>query len=231
MNLTMWGVNEWVAVVSATLALASFLFNWGLVRRQAAMQFESLKAQMDADMMHWAHEAIDAVSDAIALARSGGVYEPADLRRRLLETSQRLSSLADRGRLYFPNVQPEASGQEREAAFRGFRPTILDSVVFAHYQVDQLNPDLREPDHDAAAFLTKCRRLLVSEVQNAIDPRRRSAMLRQLATGKTSHAAESIRSASELGEDLRARYPDIGVGARGEDWIAQRTERVRRGRA
>ena len=168
------GVNEWVAIGSALIAVLSFVFNWAVVRRQMAMQYESLRAQMDGEMMAWAHEAIDLVSDGARLAKGRGLaYGEQELRPMLLETAQRLSAAADRGRLFFPNVEHHKHGQDKEAAFQGFRPVILDAVIFAHYQVDKIEPSGAGPDQAAADYLTKCRRLLVSEVQSAVDPRRR----------------------------------------------------------
>lgn len=217
-----WGVNESVAAISAILALASLVLNWLVVRRQTALQFESLKAQMDAEVLSWAHEAIDLVSEGAYLARGRGTIHSADEFRRLaFETCLKLSSSADRGRLFFPNEAPSEHGQEKEGAFQGFRPPILDAVVFASAQIERLAPE-GGPDEDAARFMIKCRRLLVSEVQNAIDPRRRGQMLRQLAIGRMDDKKSSFRLAAELGETLEARYPGFLLQRRDEKWIAAR---------
>jgi hypothetical protein len=226
-----WGVNEWVAAGSAGLALVSFLFNWVIVGRQTQLQFESLKAQMDADTLTWTHEAIDLVSEGVTLARGRGVVYPADeFRRRALEVSQKISSAADRGRLYFPNEAPDQHGQEKEGAFQGYRPPILDAVVFACTQVERMDADEAGPDQVAAEFLIKCRRLLVSEAQNAIDPRRRGAMLRQLAQGRADDDKSSFRIAAELGEALEARFPGYLLIRRDETWIAKREALTRKAR-
>lgn len=225
-----WGVNEWVAAVSAGLALFSLVLNWIVVRRQTALQFESLKAQMDAEVLSWVHEAIDLVSQSAALARGrGAVYQPEEFRRQMLETGQKLSSSADRGRLFFPNEAPDAHGQDKEAAFQGFRPPILDAVVFAAGQVERLTPE-GGPDDDAAAFLVKCRRLLVSEAQNAIDPRRRGQMLRRLAIGRIDDKKSAFAIAAELGEAMEARYPGYLVQRRDASWVAEREGIARRAR-
>ena len=47
------------------------------IASQTQLQFESLKAQMDTEVFAWAHEAIDLVAQAVALARGRGVaYQP-----------------------------------------------------------------------------------------------------------------------------------------------------------
>lgn len=218
-----WGVNEWVAAVSALLALASLVLNWVVVRRQTQLQFETLKAETDAEVLAWAHEAIDLVSQGAALARGrGGVYGGEEFLRLALETGTKLSSAADRGRLFFPNEAPEAHGRDKEGAFQGYRPPALDAVVFACAQVDRIAPTGEGPDDEAAAFLVKCRRLLVSEVQNAIDPRRRRQMMQQLQIGRSDDKKSAFAVAAELGEAMEARYPGYLLERRGPDWVAKR---------
>ena len=218
-----WGANEWVAVASAGLALASLVLNWAVVRHQTQLQFESLKAQMDADVLAWAHEAINLVSEAEALARGCGVtHSPDEFRRAAHETAQRLSAAADRGRLFFPNFTPDKHGQHKEAAFQGFRQPILDAVIFSCSQLERMVPDASGPDEEAAAFLNKCRRLLVSEAQNAVDPRRRGQMLRRLALGRTDDKKSAFAVAAELGEALEARHPGYLIERRDAKWVAER---------
>ncbi len=216
-------VEGWVAVGSAALALVSLVLNWVVVRRQTQLQFETLKAEMDAEVIAWAHEAIDVVSEGIALARGRGTTYGADEFARLAhEASQKLSSIADRGRLFFPNEAPDLHGQDKETAFQGYRPPILDAVVFACNRLARIEPGAGGPDQDGADFLSKCRRLLVSEAQNAIDPRRRGQMLRRLAIGRLDDKTSAYALAAELGEALEALYPGYLLQRRDAAWIANR---------
>lgn len=224
-----WGVNEIVAVVSALLAILSVALNWIVVRRQTAMQFASLKTQMDADVLNWAHDAIELVSYGVALARGRRDVYGQDFVRVRLETAQRLSASADRGRLFFPNEAPGAQGADKESAYQGFRPPILDAVVFACGQVERLDETASGPDEAAARFLIQCRRLLVSEVQNAIDPRRRSQMMRRLAVGRLDDKTSSFQTAADLGEALEERYPGYLIHRRDAAWVAAREKHAREG--
>lgn len=221
--------SDWIGIGSAGLAIISVALNWMVVSRQTRVQAETLRASADAEVMGWANQAIDKLSEGIALARGrGSAYEEGELRRRLLETSSALSALADRGRLFFPNQEHATHGNEKESAFQGFRPVILDTVIFAHYQLDYVDPAGSGPDLAACEYLVKCRRLLVSEVQEAVDPRRRGQMMRLLSVGgRSGSRTASFTAASALGEDLRARYPDVKVAARGPDWIAKREKAAR----
>lgn len=218
-----WGINEWVAVISAIVAVVSFGLNWLVVRRQTELQYETLRAEMDAEVIAWSHEAIDQVSQAAGVARGrGATYSADETRRMAFETCQRLSSIADRGRLFFPNESPETHGRDKEAAFQGFRPPILDAVVFASTRIGRLDASATEPDTDAAEFLAKCRRLLVSEAQNAIDPRRRGQMLRRLAVGRLDDKTSAYALSAELGEALESLYPGYLLQRRDAAWIANR---------
>jgi len=82
----------------------------------------------------------------------------------------RLSSLIDTGRWYFPNIQDEVYGRHKEPAYRGFRQPVLDYVVDAYIALESTE------DRDViVAKLLTCQRLFVSDIQIAINPRRREA--------------------------------------------------------
>lgn len=204
-----WGMNEWIAAGSAAIALLSLVLNWLVIRRQTSLQFESLKAQVDAEVLDWAQEAINILSECVALAQSRGAAAGADnFRARALDLSHKLSAIADRGRLFFPNENPEALGLENEAAFQGVRPSILDALIFACCQVEYLDRDGDGPDEEAAGYFVRCRRLLVSEAQNAIDPRIRATVLKQLALGRLDDAQSSYDVVTRLHADLDSRFPN-----------------------
>lgn len=225
-----WGVNEWVAVGSAVLAVVSLVFNWIVVRKQTELQTATLRVEMDSEVIAWTQETIDAVSAGVALAheRGGEGYGAGEFRRSVNEASQKLSSLADRGRLFFPNDRPDAHGSEKEGAFQGHRQPILDAVVFACARLARMDVSLTTPDADCAAFLIKCRRLLVSEAQNAVDPRRRKEMLDRLDVGRKDDKVSAFRTASEIGEEMEALFPGFLDVPRGEAWIAKREALAKR---
>lgn len=226
-----WGVNEYVAVGSALLAVVSLIFNWIVVKKQTELQTATLRVEMDSEVISWSQEAIDAVSDGIALARGRGTegYGSAgEFRRVVSEASQKLSSLADRGRLFFPNHQHDTHGNHKESAFQGFRQPILDAVVFACARLDRMDPTIGTPDNESADYLLKCRRLLVSEAQNAIDPRRSREMLNRLDVGRKDDKISAFRTAAEIGEEMEALFPGFLLERRDEKWIAAREAMSRR---
>src|SRR5262245_7445803 len=120
MDLADFTLDKGIAVLSAGIAVISFAFNWGVVQRQTAMQAEGLRAQMDAGVMAWANEAIDALARAGALAENRGVSGgETELRRERATLLSHLSAIADRGRLFFPNYAHQQHGKDKEGAFQG----------------------------------------------------------------------------------------------------------------
>lgn len=220
------GVNELVAIVSAIIAVVSLGLNWLIVRRQLELQVETLKTKMDSEVFGWSQDAISVVSHGVALIRSAELYQPDEFRRLAIQSQHDLAAIADRGRLFFPNELAHQHGEHNERAFQGIRPPILDAIVFASCQMAQVAAQSRdEPFAPAAQFLVKCRRLLVSEAQNAVDPRRREAIMKRLAIGRMDDTKSNFDVAYELGTALDARYPGLPVMAA---WTAAQ-ERIRNG--
>jgi len=207
-----WGVNEWVAAVSAAIAVVSFALNLRVVNRQTKLQFETLKVEMDSEVFAWSHEAMDVLSDGVALLRTAHLRAAEEFQRMAIEAEHKLSAIADRGRLLFPNDHPHLSGREKEGAFQGIRPPVLDAIVFASCQMAQVAAQPQDQAYEPAAdFLIKCRRLLVSEAQNAVDPRRRGAMLERLDDGRKDDKKSNFDVAYELGMAFDSRYPGLPV--------------------
>ena len=203
------GAAEIAAVVSTAIAVASLVLNFVLVRRQSAIQLEDLKAQVDRDILGWAGEAMRALAEAervICELKSHGNGEVFEMSR--YEVSSRLSELADRGRLFFPNLPDPFHGHQKEAAFRGLRPPVLDAMVFAHYAVLRVTPGTHDPNA-IAGFLRRCRRVLVSEVQVAIDPRRRTRVISTLSKARGAEPKLGFRQAGELAAALDGLFPGV----------------------
>ncbi len=203
-----WDISTVVAVASAGLAVISALVSWRNAARLATLQYDALKAGLDADVVSWSSEALDVLSRASGLARSRSIYDPASFEIKLTEVSCQLSALADRGRLFFPNEEHDKIGTDREQAFKGIRPPILDALVFACCQIEQMRTD-GGGDLIASEFLTNCRRLLVSEAQNAVNPRRRKEMLALLAVGRKDDEVSAFDAAHDLAASLDKRFPGL----------------------
>ena len=182
---------DWVAMVSALIAVTSFLANWRVVSRQSKMQAADLQMAHDSDVIAWFHETVDVLADAQETLREAGKSSPVeefDIKRSRSRT--RISAMLDRGRLFFPNLdQGDGHGQEREAGYQGYRQPALDALYACYRVVSDWPTPLpdaimtEEQKHEKKQRLkglVDARRVLVSEVFKAIDPRRRGRLLEEL---------------------------------------------------
>jgi hypothetical protein len=176
-------LTDWLAFGSAIAAVLSFLLNRATVNRQQKMQFESLRAQRDSELMAWASETIERLSDAHGLVRDrrDGLMNDAEFAQRRSEMRVRLSALLDRGRLFFPNAPVEGLDEpEKEQAFKGKRRPALDAITRAYRVVSDMG---KKADYDLSQGVRDVvtqKRLFVSEVFADIDPRRRREALSKL---------------------------------------------------
>ena len=173
------GVNEWLTFASAIIALASLVFNWLVVRKQNALQFEELRAAHDSDLIRWADEVIETMANAQKLCRDKDkLITIEEFRLQQSEMRTRLSALLDRGRLFFPNLADTDHGADKEAAYQGHRQEALNAV-FGVYRV------LSDVEREAAVenpvdAIVVHKRVFISEVFETIDPRRRQSTLSAL---------------------------------------------------
>ncbi|MEM1146736.1 MAG: hypothetical protein AAGH49_03025, partial [Pseudomonadota bacterium] len=121
------------------------------------------------------------------------------------------------GRLFFPNINPEGLGVDKEAAYRGKRPPILDALMFAYYEVEALTRQGGPTADNSAEFIEDCRRLLVSELQAHFDPRRRDTIVDRYDTQRLDHRRAAIERASALRSMLKSRRPGLQMGDRKEN--------------
>ena len=205
-------IPDLVAVVSAGIAVLSLIANGMVVRRQLRLQTEEIRAALDAETSRWCKDVLQAFEaaatrlDEIAAGREIAADSP-----RTMAMAERLSTLADIGRLYFPNFEPESRGDEKPAAFRGDRQPAIDAVLFAYdlaCNLDTLTPDQAQ---GARGLLFDTRRLLISEVLIARDPRRLEVLnpkaektYRDTMKDETRQIWPLVRRLEALGLQLRA---------------------------
>lgn len=175
-------------VGSAAFALVSYVSQLQATRkaeeterRLELVQKEGLRASLDAQVIRWGNTVIDMLAEAERVSRRRArTPDPQawdDLRDNLVS---RLSACVDQGRLFFPNVSHDLVGLDRPFANRGFRPPILDAVMLVHERLRRMDPAPASIERDGNA-LFHARRAFVSELQRALDPRRRDLIFDNLA--------------------------------------------------
>lgn len=200
-----------VTILSLAVAVISMVVNAFVVRNQDRMQLAALKSRIDDSVIHWGERAIQAVAKAEFLAKRCGDKKPAEeLREQIRAHRDELSALADAGRLFFPNEAPESQGAERAGAFKGVRPPILDAIVFSSILLGHLYArpkDWTSRSAETAKLLNDCRRLVVTELQNAIDPRQKERLLSQMREGRLDDDPSPYVLAKRLGAKIGQDYP------------------------
>jgi hypothetical protein len=175
-----FGVEQWLALMSAVLAISSFVLNLRLVARQEKRNAANLKLAHDSDIIGWSDDVIGVLAEAQEMVAEKGVsYGDADFAARRSAARARLSALIDRGRLFFPNRADADYGAEKEAGFQGRRQPVLDALVEAYTTIDKAGAS-PGPDRASVDALTKQRRLFVAEVFKTVDPVRRGEKLKEL---------------------------------------------------
>ena len=207
-----------VAVGSAIVAVIGAVLSGNAARRQHKVQTEQLRQSLDRASLDWGCDAISALADAGAVADLCRTHVPEhEIEARKAVMASRISALVDRGRLFFPNIDPKGKGADKEAAYQGHRPPILDALMFAYYEVQSISRGNGPSPRDSANFIFECRRLLVSELQAHLDPRRRDEVINRYDRQRAAERNAALDIAGRLGLKLDARRPGLltEIGERG----------------
>ena len=213
--------NNWslvVTVVSAIFAIIGAIASHLETRRQEKIRVETLRMHVDGASLDWGAAAIDVLGRMVMFARTRRQQtNEQSFQTNKVNLMMQLSSLIERGRMFFPNIDPEKKGAEKEGAYRGHRPPILDALVFAYYELEAMTRDQGPTGENSAAFIEECRRLLVSELQAHTDPRRRDMILGRYDKQRRSHREEALGQAASIKNRLKARRPHLEIEAQQED--------------
>jgi hypothetical protein len=111
-------------VLTALISVIGLYFVW-TKRRE-----EELRV---GDVLDWASETISALQTLVIICEMGDRLGE-EATSKLTETIFSISSLIEQGRMFFKNEVVDNFGSEKEPAYRGYRPSILDPLIIA-YQI------------------------------------------------------------------------------------------------
>ena len=157
-------VSDWVALGSAAVSVIALLINLVITSRQTRVSVETFKFNNDTQLMNWANRVVVAMAEAYHL----------NAKTDLNALATNLSALIDEGRWYFPNVGKKETDHEKPGAYRGTRQAVLDAVVGVYDAVVAMAGANEQTQQELMARIHAARRHFVSEVQHAVDPRRRA---------------------------------------------------------
>lgn len=151
-----------VAVLS--LALAAVALRKGFRDSSVAAQENDFRArrQYNAEVRRWSDGCTTALSDAVYLAFCGYPEQ-----KPLYDTISALSALVEQGRLFFPNRFIRSSTNSATPAREGWRPRILDWLIFSLRICAAMTP---ERDPEAEEVLKRMQAGFTSDVQLLLDP-------------------------------------------------------------
>jgi hypothetical protein len=187
-------VKDLLAPLVAICAAASSMF---FALRGANIQKESLRVQRDNDVLHWGNATIETLSQLESIASVGDSHPELVTRYLIkkLECMAELSAAIDKGRMYFPNVQKDDHGTNKDPAFRGYRRPILDALADAYHASANYQFGDALSMQTVRKEINLSRRRFVSELQKAVDPERRLRFLAQNA---------GIMDVDQVSEDVHA---------------------------
>ncbi len=199
-----------VAFLSAVVSVFGALIARRETRRQRSLQTARLRQSLDASSLDWGNQAIDALGRAAMFARNRHLYNTdAAFQTNKINLLIALSVLVDRGRMFFPNIDPSTRGAHKEGAYRGKRPPILDAIMWSYVELDCLKHEGDGAADTSGAFIDDCRRLLVSELQAHLDPRRADEIVERYQDQTHENRGDAIARAKALKLRLVERRPVI----------------------
>lgn len=203
-----------IAVLSAVVAIISALIARGETVRQRKLQTERLRQSIDAASVDWGNGAIDVMARAAMFSRTRHLQaNDGAFMGNKANLLVAISTLVDRGRMFFPNLNPEKKGAEKEGAYRGHRPPILDALMFVYQELEAMTREGGPTSEDSAAYIDECRRLLVSELQAHLDPRRMDQIVGRYDDQESEDRRGAIQQADALKAKLESRRPGTFSGA------------------
>ncbi|MCK0210062.1 hypothetical protein MWN33_18680 [Starkeya koreensis] len=149
------------AVASAVVAAFALLFTWKGIRTSA------LRTE---DVYRWANEAIISLNSLYLLLYLSRhkLLKATDIDTKTDDILFTTSNLVEQGRLLFKNAYHKTHGAEKQPAYRGLRPAVLDPLVLAH----QIACHWREADEDRRAAMEAvvddCVKTFVSLAQHEV---------------------------------------------------------------
>lgn len=133
-----FGLTIEAALLLVTLAGA--LGTWIAYRRSELRRDE---------VVAWVNKVIENMQTTVLLIGRNVSMPALERNERLRELGISASILLEQGRILFKNVDPRKYGSDKQPAYRGLRPMILDQVLFMH-QLAVAWPTLPAQDHGHA---------------------------------------------------------------------------------
>lgn len=164
------------AIAACISAVSALIATWNYSRERLNQKITAAKWKKEyfADLLKWSDESMLLMSEALHLCeldpKRMGDNKFFEIRHLL---RIKLSAQIDRGRWFFPNYAAEKHGQHKHAAFRGYRPAVLDGLVQTYRVLTELNYIDASKNNDLKANILSAKQLFTTEIQKVLDPKSR----------------------------------------------------------
>ena len=125
-------MGELASIISAVLAAIA------LIGTFLAWRVRELRKE---EVLGWSLECIENLQSLLIIC----IEEDSSREDEIRDLKFRASILCEQGRMYFKNARPDDFGSNKEAAYRGYRPRILDYMVIG-YQIAEYLPRASEAE-------------------------------------------------------------------------------------
>jgi len=173
-------IKTLVAIVSAAIALVSAavsaFFSYQSLRRARLDQvFKAIdtRERYFGRLQSWSDEVLGLMAHAVHLCDlDPKKLPPGEFFMKRHDLRVRLSAMIDKGRWFFPNVDYETHGTHKEEAFRGYRQSVLNSIMWAYRALEVMDYTDQQKNIQRRIELVSDQRLFTSEIQKVLDPRK-----------------------------------------------------------
>lgn len=182
-----------ISIMSTLVAAGALAISFRSSHRERLnqqIQAAKWKKEYFQDLFKWSTETMLLLSEALHLCdldpqkcEKGSFFNT----RHSLRI--KLSAQIDTGRWFFPNYAPEKHGQHKLPAFRGYRPAVLDALVFAYQAVTRIDHLDCSKNGPVRNELESAKRRFTSEIQAILDLRSTNEEFKKLLyqVGVTQH--------------------------------------------
>jgi hypothetical protein len=170
-------VSTGIAIISAVTAY----FSSKAANKYQAEAAQLLAKQHQVEINTWADQYFNSVrlwGDQVCLAMvEAAHFVEFNMTDKTIKLSilNRLSTLIDTGRWFFPNYLPDDNESQKKEAYRGKRQSILHFIVIVY---DELKNE--HSNENTRNKIIAARRDFVSSMQSVLDPRKREQKIQKV---------------------------------------------------
>lgn len=219
-NLFGWIENyiaAMIAVIAAGIALVAVWVGRKERQRQQVLQRQNLRHNVDTQSLNWGNASIDVLNRASMFARTRQHHaNDAGFLQQRVNMMLALSSLVDRGRVLFPDIDPTSKESSQSEPRQRVRPPILQTLLLVRHEIEALTRQGGPTAANSADFIDDCREFVIAELQAHVDPRRQAVQATRNDDRPMAQRIAAFEQVNVLKSLLKSRRPGIDVSDRKE---------------